>query len=88
MAKSLTTLASPFKLGSMQLKNRMAVMAMGVNLAEEDGSCGDRLLAFHERQAEGGVGLIILEGPGPVIDDDHAQPVPTSPGRLRSHLTT
>ncbi len=34
--------------------------AMGVNLAETDGSCGERLIAYHERQARGGVGLIVL----------------------------
>jgi 2,4-dienoyl-CoA reductase (NADPH2) len=44
----------------MQLKNRMLVTAMGVNLADADGSCGDRIIAFHERQAQGGAGLIVL----------------------------
>lgn len=34
--------------------------AMGVNLAESDGSCGDRLIAYHERQARGGAALIVL----------------------------
>ena len=32
---------------------------MGVNLAEADGTCGERLLAYHEAQARGGVGLVI-----------------------------
>tara|TARA_B110000503_G_scaffold22699_1_gene35277 strand:- start:11399 stop:13522 length:2124 start_codon:yes stop_codon:yes gene_type:complete len=47
-------------IGTMQLKNRMLVTAMGVNLAEADGCCGDRIIAFHERQARGGVGMIVL----------------------------
>ena len=64
MAKPLAHLASPFRLGTLQLKNRMVVMAMGVNLAEEDGSCSDRFIAFHERQARGGAGLIILGSTG------------------------
>ena len=53
-------LAQPGHIGSMTVKNRMAVSAMGTNLAEEDGSCGQRLIDFHERQARGGVGLIIM----------------------------
>lgn len=78
MANPLTTLASPFKLGSMQLKNRMAVMAMGVNLAEEDGSCGERFIAFHERHAQGGAGLIILGSTGVSWPAGSNQPRQTS----------
>ena len=48
------------KIGSMVLKNRMVVTAMGTNLAETDGSCGQRFIDFHERQARGGAGLIIM----------------------------
>jgi 2,4-dienoyl-CoA reductase-like NADH-dependent reductase (Old Yellow Enzyme family)/NADPH-dependent 2,4-dienoyl-CoA reductase/sulfur reductase-like enzyme len=33
---------------------------MGVSLAEADGSVSDRLIAYHEEQARGGVGLIIM----------------------------
>ena len=43
----------------MTLKNRMVVTAMGVNLGEADASCGDRIVAYHERQAKGGAALII-----------------------------
>lgn len=78
MPKPLAHLASPFKLGTLQLKNRMAVMAMGVNLAEEDGSCGDRFIAFHERQARGGVGLIILGSTGVSWPAGSNQPWQTS----------
>ena len=38
----------------------MVVTAMGVNLAEDDGVCGERIIAFHERHAKGGAGLIVL----------------------------
>lgn len=44
----------------MEVKNRMVVSAMGVNLAEPGGICGERIISFHERQAQGGVGLIVL----------------------------
>lgn len=37
----------------------MLVTAMGVNLGEPDASCGERLIAYHERQAAGGAALII-----------------------------
>jgi 2,4-dienoyl-CoA reductase-like NADH-dependent reductase (Old Yellow Enzyme family)/NADPH-dependent 2,4-dienoyl-CoA reductase/sulfur reductase-like enzyme len=53
-------LASPLRIGPMELKNRMGVTAMGVSLAEEDGVCGDRILAYHREQARGGVGLVTL----------------------------
>ena len=52
-------LLSPGRIGTLELKNRIAVTAMGVSLSEEDGSVGERLIAYHEEQAKGGVGLII-----------------------------
>lgn len=64
MTRQFEHLIKPGRIGSLELKNRMAVSAMGVNLAEADGSCGERLIAFHERQARGGVGLIMLGVPG------------------------
>lgn len=60
MLKNFQNLTQAGRIGSMQLKNRMLVTAMGVNLAEPDGTCGDRIIDFHERQARGGAGLIIL----------------------------
>lgn len=60
MTKNFSHLTQPGRIGSMELKNRMLVTAMGVNLAEPDGSCGDRIIDFHERHAAGGAGLIVL----------------------------
>ncbi|MEH6551648.1 MAG: NAD(P)/FAD-dependent oxidoreductase [Pseudomonadales bacterium] len=60
MSNSFSHLLKTGRIGSMTLKNRMAVTAMGVNMAEADGSCGERIRDYHERQAKGGVGLIIL----------------------------
>ena len=37
----------------------MVVAAMGVNMGE-DGHCGEQVRAYHERQARGGAGLIVL----------------------------
>lgn len=64
MASKYSNLTQPGRIGSLELKNRMAVAAMGVNLAEQDGSCGERILAYHERQARGGAGLIVLGATG------------------------
>jgi 2,4-dienoyl-CoA reductase-like NADH-dependent reductase (Old Yellow Enzyme family)/NADPH-dependent 2,4-dienoyl-CoA reductase/sulfur reductase-like enzyme len=54
-----SNLLSPGRIGSIELKNRILVTAMGVSLAEDDGTVGDRLLDFHLAQARGGAGLII-----------------------------
>lgn len=53
------TLLSPGHIGSLELRNRMVVTAMGVNFSEAGGHWGDRILAYHEEQARGGAGLII-----------------------------
>ncbi|WP_353227361.1 FAD-dependent oxidoreductase [Novosphingobium sp.] len=52
-------LLSPGRIGTLELKNRIAVTAMGVSLSEDDGTVGERLIAYHEEQAKGGVALII-----------------------------
>src|SRR5207302_9630216 len=56
---SLSNIRAPGRIGSMDLRNRMFVTAMGVSLAEDDGTAGDRLIAYHEEQARGGAALII-----------------------------
>ena len=52
-------LLSPGRIGTLELKNRIAVTAMGVSLSEEDGTVGEKIIAYHEEQAKGGAGLII-----------------------------
>jgi 2,4-dienoyl-CoA reductase-like NADH-dependent reductase (Old Yellow Enzyme family)/NADPH-dependent 2,4-dienoyl-CoA reductase/sulfur reductase-like enzyme len=52
-------LLSPGSIGKLRLRNRIVVMAMGVSYAEDDGSVGERALAYHEEQARGGAALII-----------------------------
>lgn len=54
-------LSSPLTLGSLTLKNRFVMAAMGSNFAEPDGRCGEQLKAYYEARAVGGCGLIILE---------------------------
>jgi 2,4-dienoyl-CoA reductase-like NADH-dependent reductase (Old Yellow Enzyme family)/NADPH-dependent 2,4-dienoyl-CoA reductase/sulfur reductase-like enzyme len=57
-------LLSPGRIGTLELRNRIATTAMGVSMAEEDGSAGERIIAYHEEQAKGGVGLIIMGATG------------------------
>jgi 2,4-dienoyl-CoA reductase (NADPH2) len=52
-------LLSPGRIGSLELRNRILVTAMGVSLSEPDGTVGERLIAYHEAQAKGGAGLIV-----------------------------
>lgn len=52
-------LLSSGRIGTLELKNRIVVAAMGVSLSEDDGTVGEQLIAYHEEQAKGGAGLII-----------------------------
>ena len=52
-------LLSAGRIGGLEIRNRIVVTAMGVSLSEDDGSVGERLIAYHEEQAIGGAGLII-----------------------------
>jgi 2,4-dienoyl-CoA reductase (NADPH2) len=54
-------LNSPVTIGGMQLRNRIAMAAMGVEIAEEDGHAREPIIAYYEERARGGVGLIITE---------------------------
>ena len=47
------------RIGSLVLRNRFVVTAMGAGLGEEDGTWGEAIRAYHEEQAKGGVGLIV-----------------------------
>lgn len=57
-ADTFEHLLSPGRIGALELRNRIIVTAMGVNLAEADGTCGERIRAFHEEHARGGVALV------------------------------
>jgi 2,4-dienoyl-CoA reductase (NADPH2) len=45
----------------MQLKNRMVLSPMTTNYGNDDQTVSERLIAFHEARAKGGVGLITVE---------------------------
>ena len=54
-------LFSPVRIGRVEIKNRVAMTPMGVNLAAPGGGVNDDIIAFYEARARGGVGLILSE---------------------------
>jgi len=58
--KKLVKLFEPGRMGKLEVKNRivMAPLGHGFTLATKEGFITDRLIAFHEARAKGGVGFI------------------------------
>ncbi|MHB1808000.1 MAG: oxidoreductase [Solirubrobacteraceae bacterium] len=54
-------LFSPFEVGGMPVKNRIVMPAMGSGLPDHDGFATEETIAYYERRARGGVGLMVLE---------------------------
>ena len=54
-------LFSPVRIGRVEIKNRVAMTPMGVNLSAPGGGINDDIIAFYEARARGGVGLILSE---------------------------
>jgi NAD(H)-dependent 7beta-hydroxy-3-oxo-delta4-cholenoic acid oxidoreductase len=67
--EGLPRLFSPVRIGTLQLANRLVLAPMATDFAEADGSISDRLLAYLEARARGGVGLILTEVSG--VDARH-----------------
>ena len=59
--KSLEKLFSPIRIGSMEMRNRLAMAPMATNYTNEDGTISDQIKDYVVARAKGGVGLIILE---------------------------
>ncbi|MGI9305188.1 MAG: FAD-dependent oxidoreductase, partial [Gammaproteobacteria bacterium] len=57
-------LLSPGRIGSLELRNRMFMSPMGSNLAEDDGSCGERIVRYYEARAKGGAALVTMGSVG------------------------
>ncbi len=76
-------LTSPITIGGMQLRNRIAMSAMGVEIAEEEGHAREPIIAYYEERARGGVGLIITE-----VAAVAYPAVPTPSGSSPSRTTT
>jgi len=57
----MSLLFSPLAVGSMRLPNRIVMAPMSTDLGGEDGAVTERLLAYYEARARGGVGLVVSE---------------------------
>lgn len=53
-------LMSPGRINQLELRNRIFFSPMGSNLAEEDGSVGERLRAYYVERARGGAALVTM----------------------------
>lgn len=53
-------LLKPGKVGGLTLRSRIMMAPMGSNYADPDGHCSERIQAFYEARAKGGVGLITM----------------------------
>ncbi|MFC1962933.1 FAD-dependent oxidoreductase [Chloroflexota bacterium] len=58
---SFRKLFEPFRIGEMELKNRIVRSAMHTRFATTDGHVTDQLLGYYEGLAKGGSGLVIVE---------------------------
>ena len=52
---------SPIKIGTVELKNRYIVPAMGSHLGESNGQVSQRTIDYYTARAKGGYGLIVTE---------------------------
>lgn len=51
----------PLRIRNLELKNRLVVSAMVTNYCTADGMATEKFIAYHEKKAKGGWGLIITE---------------------------
>ena len=54
-------LFNPVNIGTLQIKNRLAVAPMVTVYCDPDGMATERYIAYHEARAKGGWGMIITE---------------------------
>jgi 2,4-dienoyl-CoA reductase-like NADH-dependent reductase (Old Yellow Enzyme family)/thioredoxin reductase len=59
--EKFAALLSPVKIGSLDVKNRIVMPAMGTHYLEYDGSVNERFIAYMRARARGGTGLLITE---------------------------
>ncbi|MFC1992598.1 FAD-dependent oxidoreductase [Chloroflexota bacterium] len=59
--QQLKLLFSPIKVGTMELRNRIMMPAMGVSIGNPDGTINDKFIDYYVARAKGGVALITTE---------------------------
>ncbi len=60
MKNRYDSLLSPGRIGSMELRNRIVMTAMGSNLCNPDGTLNERIKAYYEARARGGAAMVIM----------------------------
>ena len=63
-------LFTPVKIGSIEIKNRIAMSPICTNYSTEDGFVTNTLTSHYEERAKGGAGLIIIEATNPRLGLD------------------
>ena len=58
---NLAHLLSPTAIAGLELRNRVAMAPMGVEIVEADGKVREPAVAYYAERARGGVGLLITE---------------------------
>lgn len=76
-----TMLNSPYQIGTLTIKNRVVMTAARSLLSDEQGTMTEDMIAYYERRAKGGVGLIVTEAV--YVDDQHGISVPKEMGAAR-----
>ena len=64
MTNRFDKLLAPGMIGPVKTRNRILKTANGTSFMDEDQTCGDRMVAFYERLAKGGVGFLVVESCG------------------------
>ena len=64
MSQSFEKLLEPGQIGPVTTKNRILKTANGTSYMDDDQTCGDRMIAYYERLAKGGVGFLVVESCG------------------------
>jgi 2,4-dienoyl-CoA reductase-like NADH-dependent reductase (Old Yellow Enzyme family)/thioredoxin reductase len=71
MSQKYPKLLSTGKIGTLELKNRVVMTAMGTGYSNPDGTPSERIIKYYEERAKGGVGLIVTEVTR--VNDDHGK---------------
>ena len=81
---SYEKLFSPGFIGSLELKNRIVMPAVGCSLAESTGEAGARIIKYYADRARGGAGLIITEITR--VDDETGVGTPNQLSVTNTHM--
>jgi 2,4-dienoyl-CoA reductase-like NADH-dependent reductase (Old Yellow Enzyme family)/thioredoxin reductase len=70
---SFKSLFSPFRIGKLELKNRIVMPPMATNFAGADGKVNERHIAYYVKRVQGGVGYVTFEHTG-ILKEGKASP--------------